>query len=364
MSQQARVASLIVSGLTLWSMLASATHAAPPTRLSTASTATASSELGACCGSATPFFASRAVDGSRDGSSNSTIFHTNDPNPNSFLSVNLGSDYYLDRIQIFPRSNASQLSVENFRIDVLNSANLNVFSKTYLAGDSTRDIAWGTVDVRNVLGNRVSITRLDGSPSFMTFAEFEVFGSNTPMQPNLALGKSITASSAPGFGTTNNDAIDGDINGHYAVADTSTTLGTDGPGPVYHGSVQGVGQTWQINLGREFTLDYLNLYGRMDGAKTGPVTLDILEDDGTTVAFTTALNLLGTDFGAPRYDQTINLTNVTGQFIRLTTTSNQFLAFAEIEAFAEIPEPTSICIWSLAGVALVAAGYWNRRRAR
>jgi hypothetical protein len=358
MSQQSKI--------TLWCLALVATAAsivqgAPPVKLSTSGTVTASSELGACCGSPTPFFAARAIDGNRIGNSNTTIFHTSDPDtPPSFLSVNLGSDYYLDRIQIFPRTNAVQNTVENFRIDVFDSANQNVFSQTYLATDSTRDVVWGTVDVRNVLGQTVTITRLDNSPSFLTFAEFEVFGSDAPIQSNLALGKAITTSSAPGFGSTNDDAIDGDINGHFFVADSGTIGGT---GPVYHSSVSGVGQSWQIDLGDEVMLDYLNLYSRGDAVTTGPVNLEILEDDGTTVAYSTLLDLAGSDLGAPRFDQTVDLNDINGQYIRLTTTTSQFLAFSELEAFATaVPEPASLALWSLCGLGLATIGYCRAKR--
>jgi hypothetical protein len=363
MMKQLSSGMLMAIAVTFSAALTSVGRADPPTNLATFGTATASSELGACCGSGTPFFASRAVDASRFGNSNTSIFHTNDPDLSASFSVNLGGEFYLDRIQIFPRENAVQNSVENFRIDVFDSSNANVFSQTYLAGDSTRDRVWGTVDVRNIQGQTVTLTRLDGSPSFMTFAEFEVFGSDKPIQQNLALGKSITTLSAPGFGSTNDDAIDGDINGHFFVADDSTI---GGPGPVYHSSgTSGAGgaiddQFWRVDLGEEVNIDYLNLYSRTDGVTTGPVLLEILEEDGTTVAHSQLLNLAGTDLGGFRFDQTVDLTNVSGQFVRLSaTTTGEFLAFSELEVFAAVPEPASFILWSLGGLSLV--GYaWRR----
>src|SRR6185369_1363091 len=39
----------------------------------------------------------------------------------------------------------------------------------------------------------------------------------------------------------------------------------------------------------------------------------------------------------PGYDHTIDLTGVTGQFIRVSTTTDSYLAFAELQAFGVVP---------------------------
>jgi hypothetical protein len=73
--------------------------------------------------------------------------------------------------------------------------------------------------------------------------------------------------------------------------------------------------------------------------------------------------MFGVDFNAPRYNQTVDLTNVNGQFLRLTALEgggDRFLAIAEIEAFAQpIPEPSTL---ALAGIAAVAFAVARRRR--
>lgn len=338
---------------------------AVPVNLSVGKPVTASSELGACCGSGTAFFASRAVDGSRDGSDNNFIFHTNagETNPPSFFEVDLGSNKVLDRVEIFPRTNAVQNSVENFRLDVFNAANALVYSDTFLATDSTRDTAWGTSELRHTVGSRVRLTRLDQSPSdFLTFAEFEVWGQDTAIQPNIAL-LGTTSASGPAYpGATNTDAIDGDIGGNFFVPDST---GIGGPGPVYHNNSTAAGEFWQLDLGTARSLDYLLLYSRSDFQGNSPsAQLDILAADGTTVVHSQVVNWFTVEAGAFRFDQTVDLTNVTGRYIRLTNPNgdgNNYLTFAEVEVFANaIPEPASAGLLGLAALALLR----RRRGAR
>lgn len=295
-------------------------------------------------------------DGNRDGSFGlGSVFHTLDNAvvPGTWQ-VDLGANKVLDRIQIFPRTDAIQNSVENFRIDVFDSVNTNVFSKVYLAGSNTGDTNWGTTDVRNVVGSRVVISRLDTSPAFLTFSEFEVFGQDQgKIQQNLALTATLTSSSLPGFGSQNADAIDGDINGHFNRLDTT---GIGSSGPVYHSADQGVGEFLQLDFGSTKALDYINLFSRSDGVTTNNVLVEVLDSSLVTV-FSQVLNLNGTDLGALRYNQTIDLPGafgLKGQFVRITTQDNNFLALAEVEVFEQaIPEPTSLVLLGAGALALL-----------
>jgi hypothetical protein len=60
----------------------------------------------------------------------------------------------------------------------------------------------------------------------------------------------------------------------------------------------------------------------------------------------------------PDYDHAINLTGVTGRYVRVATTTDSFLANSELQVFA-IPKPSTIVLAGLALVGLVVA---NRRR--
>ena len=59
-------------------------------------------------------------DGNRNGAFGAgSVFHTLDPDTAAFYQVDLGDSFYIDRVQIFPRTDARQGSVENFRLSVL-----------------------------------------------------------------------------------------------------------------------------------------------------------------------------------------------------------------------------------------------------
>jgi hypothetical protein len=306
-------------------------------------------------------------DGNRDGNySNGSVWHTTgtpEANPPSYYEVDLGIDYYLDRLEIFPRTDVfpGQQSVQNFRITVLDSGNVQVFSTDFLSAGSTGDVAWGTNSIRNVYGQKVRIERLSqNEPNFMTFSEFEVYGQSTPIEPNLATAATVTANTNGGFGTALTDAIDGDIDGNYGHVDTF------GSHPIFHADSNRGDEYIQLDLGAAYNLDYINLFSRSDfTGNTSSVRLDVLASDGASVVYTQDLQMQGTDFNGPRYGQTVDLTAVSGQYIRLTALEgggDRFITFAEIEAFATvIPEPSSLV---LAGVAVAAAAWIHRRRRR
>ncbi len=337
--------------------LIQAAHAVP-TNLAPSGVATASSTLGPCCGSLS-FAPSLANDGNRAGPVTG-IFHTNNSATPAFFQIDLGTNKFLDRVEIFPR-NAVQNSVESFKIEVFDTANNLSFSKNYLVGQSTNDLPWGTSELRNVFGSRVVLTRLDATPDFMTFAEFEIYGQNTPIMPNIALGKTVTGTSA-GAGTTFNDAIDGDIDGHYSHIDST---GVGSTHPIFHSNTSGP-SFWQVDLGVSQELDYVNLFSRTDFQGNGSAaTLEVLANDGTTVVFAQALNLFGTDLGGQRFGQVIDMTSVTGRFVRITANTaaggNNFLTLAEVEVFAQqVPEPATGLLGLLA---LAALGRRQKRHA-
>src|SRR5688572_5640111 len=152
---------------------------AAPTNLAPAGTSTGSSE-----GFGTVF--RDGNDGDRNGDyAAGSVWHTTDPDAAfpSFYQVDLGGSFYLDRVQIFPRTDARQGTVENFRIDVFadNGAGdpgANVFSGSYLPANAAGG-TWGTTDPGTAtpggtLGRFVRFERLDQAPTFLTFAEFEV----------------------------------------------------------------------------------------------------------------------------------------------------------------------------------------------
>jgi hypothetical protein len=358
----------------LISAMAPCVALAVPMNLAPAGTATAeSSKYGSV--------AADANDGNRAGSfGGGSVWHSEDANANlRFWQVNLGSMQYLDRIQIFPRTDPSQGSVENFRITVLDSANATIFTKDYFTSGSTNDVAWGTVDVRGLQGQTVKIERLDASPTFLTFAEFEVWGQSTPIKTNLLKGlsaanfdsrNSANASIGAGAGTANIDAADGYIDSHYSHTDAQNGGSTIGStSPVYHTSEAGpaTGGYWQVDFGQLVDIDYVNLFRRNDFlSNANSLTLQVLGADNGVPVFTQALSMGVNDLGATRYDFTIDLTNVVGRYLRIIDNdngANAALSLAEVEVFGTVvPEPKSVALWAITGVIALLGIVLNRRR--
>lgn len=308
----------------------------PPANLAPAGTSTGSSE-----GWGSVF--KDGNDGNRDGTwTNGSVWHstgTPETNPPSYYEIDLGEDVYLDRLQIFPRTDAAQSSVQNFRISIVDSDGTQVFLRDYLAGDSTRDKPWATNDVRNVLGQKVRIQRINQvEPNFLVFAEFEVWGRPAPVDVNLAQGKPVTASPALA-GTSAARANDGNLDGHAARS----------PSPVYRSAAAGIGQFWQVDLGETQPLEYVNLFARTDAVTTGSVQLQVL-DAAQLPVYTTTLNLGGTDFGGQRYDVVHDLpANTSGRYVKIATLANTELALAEVEVFGPTRAATSLDLADMVG---------------
>src|SRR5436190_4199649 len=123
-------AALVWMGV-LWQFAITATAA--PENLATAGIATGSSTY---TGSPPSQF-SDGNDGNRDGHyfNALSVFHTAIPetSPPSFWEVDLGANYYLDRVMIWPRTDVAQNTVENFKIVVRNESNAVVWQQSFLA---------------------------------------------------------------------------------------------------------------------------------------------------------------------------------------------------------------------------------------
>ena len=313
---------------------------AAPMNLAPLGLATASSEgFGAV--------AADGNDGVRNGAfGNGSVFHTADPDLAAFYQVDLLGTHYIDRVQILPRTDARQGSVENFRLTVLaddgsGNPGAAVFTQDYLPTRAA-SFTFGTTDPAGARGRFVRIDRLDGTPPFLTFAEFEVYGQSAPLGTNVALGKTVNAS-APGFGATLSGGNDGNIGGDFY----------QGNFPVYHSAAQGVGQFYEIDLGERVDIDYLELFDRGDADTTTGFRVAVLDENLTQVyeTFVESVGLLN-------YDHLLDLTDVAGRYVRLETTQNEFLSFSELRVIA-VPEPGAAALLTFCGIPLLT----RRRRA-
>ena len=313
--------SMITRLLLLPLLLACTDARAALTNLARTGTATASSQ-----GYGT--IAADGNDGNRNGTfGNGSVFHTlNEAGP-SWWQVTLGGVRHLDHVRIFNRVDAVQGSVGNFRI-ICTKAGVQTFNQVFLpsnATDNNNCRAWGTSALRGVEADTVRIERVSNAnpaaANFLTFAECEVWGSTTPLTPQLA---ATVTGSAAGFSTAVTDAADGDIHGNYSA-----------PGsPTYHSAVQGAGQFIELDLGTEFLVRSLLLFNRSEANGTQLVRVRLLSAAGATV-WTQDVNIaLGT---ATPFAYGFEVEpNLGGRRVRVETVNNEFLMLAEVQAFGTV----------------------------
>ena len=304
-----------------------------------------------------------AIDGDRNGDFNAgSVYYGNaiPESPPLYYEVDLGTEAYVDRVQLLRRTDADQGVFGNMRLTIYEDDGLGGHGAVAFTGDYLTNGfsvgSWGTTDPGaaapgGVLGRFVRLERLDNN-YWLTFAEFEVIGSTSPLlhteSHNIARGKPVTTSSPPGYGALITSGNDGDINADFNQTNRS----------VYHSTDYGVGEYWQVDLGAETPLDYLELFVRSDAHTTDQFKVSVLDGAMAEVGSFIVDNA-GPSAVAPDYDLTIDASGLTGRYLRVETTHEQFLSFTELRAFAAVPEPST---FALAGLAALVVTLGTRCR--
>ena len=352
---QARLVAGIPAALLGALTLAAPTHllAAPATtNLAVSGTATAT---GADYGAAIE----DAIDGNRNGDFGAgSVFYGNaNPSvPPLFYQVDLGAEAYIERVQVLRRTDAQQGVFGNMRLTIYEDDGAGApgavaFTQDYLTGGFTIG-TWGTTDPGastpgGAYGRHVRLERLDNN-YWLTFAEFEVIGSAAPLlyteADNLVAGKPVTTLSGPGYGAQITSGNDGNINGDFNHGDRS----------VYHSTNYGVGEFWQVDLGATTPLDFAELFVRSDDQSTGQFKVAVLDESLTEVGSVIVDNN-GPMGATPSYDLTVDLSGLTGRYLRVETTRAEYLSFTELRAFAPaVPEPAAALLTVIVGLAFAA----------
>jgi hypothetical protein len=312
----------------------------------------------------------KGVDGNRDGNFNDgSVFYENaDPTPGAtsyFYQVDLGQNYHVNRVQFLPRTDAPNQNVfGNFNISLYpddgtgNPAAIPSFSRNYNAsyfGDSFATADPGAAAPGGATGRFARITRLDNQ-YWLTFAEMEVIGAAGPLQytaaNNIAEGRPVTTSSPPGFGALLTSGNDGNISGDF----------NDPTRPVYHSTNHGIGEYWQVDLGANTPLSYAELFARAgkDQNTTSEFNVQVF-DSSMNLVDSVIVDNSDVNGPTPGYDHTIDLSGITGRYIRVSTTSDSYLSFAELQAFA-VPEPSGLVLATFGLVGLMGRRGGTRRR--
>jgi hypothetical protein len=272
------------------------------------------------------------ADGNRDGGfySAGSVWHSVIPDAAPWVEVDLGADYYLDRVMLWPRTDAVQGTVKDIRVKVTNAAGTVVYNTIFLAGQAAAN-PWGTTTLRGTVGRKVRIERADApvNPNFLTFAELEVHGQSNPIPANLALDKPRTAVSPGAYGTPLNAGNDGIIDGDYARTGR----------PVYHSGVTAVGDYYDIDLSNgaavNQTVDLVRLFNRTDHTNNNFLKLSLRDTSGAQV-WTQTVNVARETLvaGGRQYDITVDFPGtVQARYARVETVGNEPLVFAELEVF-------------------------------
>lgn len=285
------------------------------------------------------------IDGNRDGNfNNGSVWHTTSPDAVPRVELDLGADYYLDRVMLWPRTDVIQGTVKDLRVKVTNAAGTVVFNQTFLPAQAANN-PWGTTALRGVRGRKVQIERADSpvNPNFMTFAELEVHGQTNPIPQNLALNKPRTAASPGANATPVNAGNDGIIDGDYAHTGK----------PIFHSGVTAAGDYYDIDLSNgaavNQTVDLVRLFNRTDFTNNSFLKLTLRDATGAQV-WTQTVNAARETLvsGGRQYDITADFPGtVQARYARVETVGNEPLVFAELEAFGpeqDITPPAQVSV--------------------
>jgi hypothetical protein len=288
-----------------------------------------------------------AIDGNRDGNfGNGSVFYENAGTPPLFYQVDLGTNAYIDRVQLLRRTDATQGVFGNMRLSIYpddgsgNPAAVPSFQHDYQTSSFTVG-TWGTVDPGasapgGANGRFVRLERLDNN-YWLTFSEFEVIGSLSPMAAtetnNLAAGKPVTTSSPPGYGALITSGNDSNINGDF----------DDPARSVYHSTNFGPGEYWRVDLGAIQTLGFAELFARSGVYSTSQYKVSVL-DSAFNVVGSVIVDNADPNGPNPGWDHTVDLSGLTGRYVQVETTQNQYLSFTELRVFAAVPEPGTLAL--------------------
>lgn len=286
--------------------------------------------------------ATRAIDGNRDGAFwNGSVYYSQSNTSPLFYEVDLGTANYIERVQLLRRTDEDHNTVGDIRLTIFEDDGAGghgavSFQQDYLAS-YLQVGTWGTTDPGIAVpggahGRHVRLERIDPTHGnrWLAITELEVIGSPAPLihseADNLAAGKPVTVTSTAGYGSTPESGNDGDINATFGV-----------PGnPVYHSAEWGVGVFWQVDLQAQRALDYLELFTRSDSFTTKEFRIAVLDENLVEVGART-LTVADPKSSTSDYDHLIDVSGLTGRYLRVETTQNDFLAFTELRPFLSRP---------------------------
>lgn len=277
--------------------------------------------------------------------------------------IDLGQPVAVDLMEIFNRGDGCCPDrLTNYRVSVHNAApNGSIGAAVWSADvrtDGTNSGVGGIDSVpagRSAVGQYVKIEKIDNGATnyWLQVAEVEVGGS---YMKNYALGAPVTPSGSvyPGYPAAN--LTDGDLN-------TFTHANTPGGGTFFY----------DIDLGDDpLNINSIYVRNRNDGSapdRLSEYTVSVHLDDNGTIGpevWSATVRADGSNSGVGGVDVlTAGLDpggTFYGQWIRIAGPSDIAYSpqIAEVQVFATIPEPSTVVLLGLGGLAMLGLGFRRR----
>ena len=238
--------------------------------------------------------------------------------PQAWWEVDLGSEFTIDEIHVYNRTNACCIDrLSDFTVSVIDAEGNTTFSQTFTEVPNPSIV----IDASGALGETVRV-QSNGNTT-MNLAEVEVYGDIPVVIPpnsgNLSLSGRATQTSTDYEGEASR-AIDGNTNGAYSGDSVTHTAG-------------GVaGEWWQVVLNSPTNIGDIKIFNRTDACCTSRLsnfTVLVGDGNGNWVFEQTYTN-------TPDPSITINALGTYGKTIRIISNTTDALSLAEVEVYEEI----------------------------
>ncbi len=279
-------------------------------------------------------YASRAVDGDRNGNwGGNSVTHTN-PGTDPWLQIDLGLTSTLEHLVLFNRTDCCADRLRNVKVSVSDDPSFStvlweVENEGVFAGPSYQGTFPAGTEARYL---RISTHNPDQARA-LSLAAVEIYGQRPDVGPaglqNVAQGKPASQVSTA-YNAPAERAVDGERNGFFFVANsvTHTTAGVD--------------NWWQVDLQERYDITRINVFNRTDCCADRLNDFRVqVSDDATFSAVSWEQEVSTGGFGALWHLIDVQPGEAVGRYVRVQRTGaeSQALSLAEVEVYGDPAPP-------------------------